>query len=204
MQCNSVAGPDSAIVEPELGQTGIGGAMASFQDRVAGAMRLRASTFEDVEHDTTATTQSAIVVVLASISSGIAFIWYGGLTGVVTNAVWALVSWALYAGLVWIIGTQVMPGRSTEADFGQLLRTMGFGQAPGLLAFIGVIPVLGWFIWLGVVVWTIAATVVGVRQALDYDETWRAAVAVVLAFVLAVLVTSAFALATGLRAVVVS
>ncbi len=178
--------------------------MASFQDRVVGALRLQSTTFEEVEHDTTATGQAAAVVALASLSSGIAFIWYGGLTGVVSNTVWALSSWVLFAGLVWIIGTKVIPGRNTEADLGQLLRTMGFAQSPGLLAFIGIIPLLGWLVWAAVVLWVIAATVVGVRQALDYENTTRAVIAVVLAFVLALVVTSIFALATGLRGVVVS
>ena len=36
--------------------------MASFQDRVVGVLRLQAATFEDVEHDPTALSQSAIVV----------------------------------------------------------------------------------------------------------------------------------------------
>jgi len=178
--------------------------MGSFQQRIVGAMRLQAATFEEVEHDTTTTVQAALVVVLASISSGIAFVWYGGLSGVASNAVWALVSWALFASLLWIIGTKIMPGRNTEADIGQLLRTMGFAQAPGLLAFLGVIPVLGWFIWLAVLVWTIAATVVAVRQALDYEDTTRAVVAVVMAFVVALIVTSAIVLMGAFWSVVVS
>ena len=178
--------------------------MASFQERVAGAWRLQPVTFEEVEHDTTATAQAAAVVLLASVSSGIAFIWYGGLTGVVSNAVWALVTWVLFAGLVWIIGTKVIPGRNTSADLGQLLRTMGFAQAPGLFAFAGVIPLLGWLIWFGIIGWVVAATVVAVRQALDYDDTARAVVAVVLAFIAALVITAVFALASGLRNVIVS
>ena len=35
--------------------------MASFQERVAGAWRLQPVTFEEVEHDTTATAQAAAV-----------------------------------------------------------------------------------------------------------------------------------------------
>jgi hypothetical protein len=171
--------------------------MASFQDRIVGAMQLRPASFEEIEHDTAATGQAAIVVLLASVSSGIAFIWYGGLSGVVGSAVWALVSWTLFAGLVWIVGTKVIPGRNTEADLGQLLRTMGFAQAPGLLAFIGAIPLVGWPIWVGVVVWRVMATVVAVRQALDYEHTARAVAAVLLAFVVAMVFTSVFALATS-------
>jgi hypothetical protein len=171
--------------------------MASFQSRVVGAMQLKAASFEEVEHDTTATGQAALVVVLASVSSGIAFLWYGGVWGVFGSAVWALVSWMLFAGLVWIVGTRIIPGRATQADLGQLLRTMGFAQAPGLLAFLGVIPLLGWPIWLAVFLWTVTATVVAVRQALDYDHTARAVAAVVLAIVLAIVLTSMVALATS-------
>lgn len=177
--------------------------MASFSQRVAGSLKLQATTFEEVEHDVTATGQAATVVVLASLSSGIAFIWYGGLVGMLSNAVWALVSWVFFAALVWVIGTKVLPGRNTQADLGQLLRTMGFANAPGLLAFSGVIPLFGWPIWFGVVVWTITATVIAVRQALDYESTGRAIATVLLAFAAAMILTSVFALASGLRTVVV-
>jgi len=171
--------------------------MASFQSRVVGAMQLKAASFEEVEHDTAATGQAALVVVLASVSSGIAFLWYGGAWGVFGSAVWALVSWMVFAGLVWIVGTRIIPGRTTEADPGQLLRTMGFAQAPGLLGFLGVIPLLGWPIWLAVFLWTVTATVVAVRQALDYEHTARAVAAVVLAIVLAIVLTTMVALATS-------
>lgn len=177
--------------------------MASLQDRVIGAMTLQAATFEEVEHDQSATSQAALIVLLAAVSSGIAWLWYGGLTGVVENAVWALVSWVLWAGLMWIIGTKVMPGRNTEADLGQLLRTMGFAQSPGLLAFIGVIPIIGWVIVFALFVWTLIATVIAVRQALDYDDTLRALLAVGLAFVCAIVLTFLFALLTGFRTAVV-
>jgi hypothetical protein len=176
--------------------------MASLQDRVIGAMTLQATTFEEVEHDGSATSQAALVVLLAAISNGIAWLWYGGLTGVVENAVWALVSWVLWAGLMWIIGTKVMPGRNTEADLGQLLRTMGFAQAPRLLSFIGIIPIIGWVIVFALFVWTLVATVIAVRQALDYDSTLRALLAVGLAFVCALVLTFLFALLTSFRTAV--
>ena len=42
--------------------------MASFQDRVIGALKLQPNTFEEVENDATATGQAATVVVAAAIS----------------------------------------------------------------------------------------------------------------------------------------
>jgi hypothetical protein len=178
--------------------------MASLQQRVIGAMTLQTATFEEVEHDQRATSQAALIVLLAAVSRGVAWLWYGGLTGVVENVVWALVSWVLWAGLMWIIGTKLIPGRRTEADLGQLLRTMGFAQSPGLLAFIGIIPIVGWVIVFALFVWTLAATVIAVRQALDYDSTLRAVLAVGLAFVAALALTFLFSLLSGFRTVVVS
>lgn len=45
--------------------------MASFGARVIGAMKLNAATFEEVEHDTTATGQAALIVLLASVATAI-------------------------------------------------------------------------------------------------------------------------------------
>ena len=53
--------------------------MASFQERVIGAMRLQPSTFEEVEHDATATPQAAIVVAAVGLANGLAWVWYGGI-----------------------------------------------------------------------------------------------------------------------------
>jgi hypothetical protein len=179
-------------------------AVPSFQNRVAGALMLRPAVFEDVEHDPASMAQATAVVLLASVSSGLAFVSAGGLTVVLLSAVWALVWWSLFAGLLWIAGTKVIPGRQTEADVGQLLRTIGFAQAPRLFACAGAAPIVGWPIGLAVFAWSVAATVVAVRQALDYESTARAAAAVALAVVVAFVLTAAAALLTGLRTVVVS
>ena len=57
---------------------------------------------------------------------------------------------------------------------GQLLRTTGFAAAPGLLRLVGVIPGLREIAFLVAGGWMLAAMVVAVRQALDYESTGRA------------------------------
>jgi hypothetical protein len=157
--------------------------MASFQERFIGALKVQPATFEEVEHDTTATSQAAIVVVAASVSSGLGWIWLGGFTGVIERTVISLVAWVVAAALVWIIGTKVLPGKNTEADLGQLLRTMGFARAPGLFGVIAIIPILGWALAFLIGIWGLIATVIAVRQALDYDDTVRAVIVCVLAWI---------------------
>ena len=46
-------------------------ASSSFVDRVIGAIRLEPATYEEVEHDTDATWQAALVVAVAAIFSGV-------------------------------------------------------------------------------------------------------------------------------------
>jgi hypothetical protein len=145
------------------------GAVASFQDRVIGAIRLQAATFEDVEHDTSATSQAAIVVLAATVARSLSW-YYLGVTALVGSIVGALIGWVVGALVVWLIGTRLLPGKNTEGDFGQLLRTLGFAQAAGVFGVLGIIPILGWLIGFAVGVWVLIATVVAVKQALDYDD----------------------------------
>jgi hypothetical protein len=163
--------------------------MASFQQRLVGAVCLRAATFEDVEHDTSATVQAALVVVIVSFTSSVA--WYFGMATaglIVTGALRALIAWFAGSAVLWFIGTRLLPGRETEADLGQLLRTLGFAQTPGLFGVLAVVPIAGLFVPFLVGMWVIAATFVAVRQALDYDSTFRAIIVCLLGWIVAVIV----------------
>jgi hypothetical protein len=52
----------------------------------------------------------------------------------------ALLGWLIWAFLTWLIGTKLLPEASTEADIGQLMRTIGFASAPGILRVLGSSP----------------------------------------------------------------
>jgi hypothetical protein len=167
--------------------------MASLQNRIIGAMTLQASTFEEVESDPTSMSQAIIVVVGAAVSSGVAWVWYNGFTGIVTSAIGALIGWAVGAVIVWLVGTKMLPGPKTQADIPQVLRTVGFAQSPGLLAFIAIIPLLGWLIAPVIWIWTLVAWVIAVKQVLDYDDYGRAILVCVIAIVIQIVVAMMFA-----------
>jgi len=57
---------------------------------------------------------------------------------------------------------------------GQVLRTVGFSSAPGVIQILGVIPILAEGIFFIAGVWMLVAMVIAVRQALDYESTARA------------------------------
>jgi len=149
--------------------------MSSFIQRMIGASKLDAATYEEVEHDKSSLGQALGVVVIASIAAGIGSVYYAGIIGgLLLGTLAALVGWFVWAFLTWIIGTKMLPEAQTEADIGQLLRTIGFASAPGVLRIFGFIPGIGGLIVLAVNIWMLVAMVVGVRQALDYESTGRA------------------------------
>ena len=76
--------------------------------------------------------------------------------------------------LTYFIGTRLLPEPQTRADHGELLRTIGFSSAPGLIRVAGIIPGLGAIVFSLAGIWMLVATVIAVRQALDYTSTGRA------------------------------
>lgn len=148
--------------------------MSTFAKRMMGAATLDVNTYEEVEADTTATTQAMGVVVLSSIAQGIGSLALGGGAGFVAGAMGALIGWFIWAFLVYIIGTKMLPEPQTRSNLGELLRTTGFSASPGLLRVLGIIPFIGGLIMVAVSIWMLIAMIIAVRQALDYQSTGRA------------------------------
>lgn len=148
--------------------------MSLFLRRMIRAARLDSALYEEVEADGSALGPATLVVVLSGIAAGIQYSGGSGLSGLITGTVTALASWYVWALLTYLVGTRLLPEKKTEADMGELLRTLGFASAPGVIRFLGVIPHLSAPVFLLSMVWMLAAMVVAVRQALDYRSTLRA------------------------------
>lgn len=160
--------------------------MKSFTHRMIGAARLDAATFEEVEADATATGQAMGVVLLVSIATGVGSVTAGGTGSFFFAGFLALVAWVVWAALTYVIGTRLLPEPQTHANVGEMMRTIGFAQSPGILrVFIG-IPGLGLLILAVVSVWMLVTMVVAVRQALDYKSTARALGVCVIGWVISV------------------
>ncbi len=162
--------------------------MQSLTERMIGAAKLQVPTYEEVEHDRGATGQAALIVVLASLAAGIGALGGGTIGFLLLNAVAALLGWLIWAAIIWAVGTKLLPEAQTEADVGQLLRTLGFAATPGLLRVFGIIPVIGGIIWFIASIWMLATTIIAVRQALDYQSTLRAVGVCVIGWVIQLLI----------------
>jgi Yip1 domain len=176
--------------------------MASFVDRLLGAARLSPATYEEVEADQSATGQAVLVVALAAIAAGIATLDQAGLEGIVVGTIGSLVAWFVWAYMVWLVGTRLLPEPATQADVGQVVRTTGFSAAPGLLLVLAIIPALAGVVGVATNIWMLVGMVIAVRQALDFQSTGRAVLVALLGFVayvaVFVLVAVLFGVGAGL------
>jgi hypothetical protein len=170
-----------------------------FVMRLIGAMALDPVTYEEVEADRSATGQAVLVVVLSSVGAGIGArgLGSGSPQSMVFISAMSLVGWAAWALVTYTIGVKLMPEPDTRSDVGELMRTIGFSAAPGMLRIFGIVPGASTAAFAITAVWMLAAMVVAVRQALDYKSTARAIAVCGLGWVLVVAMAVAFGLVFG-------
>ena len=157
-------------------------ARRSIVDRMRGAALLDVATYEEVEHDADATGQAAVVVVIVAVCAAIGAVWRGG-PSIIIAPVGAVLSWLLWSAITYVIGDKLLGGTAT---WGELLRTLGFAQAPGVLLIFGIVPILGGIVRVVVSVWMLLTGIIAIRQALDFS-TGKAIVTALLGWVAIVL-----------------
>ena len=158
-----------------------------FVNRILRACKLDVSLYEEVEADKSATFQAALVVILSSIAAGVGALTIGA-SNFLMAPILSLISWYIWAYLIYFIGAKLFPEPTTKSDHGELLRTIGFSSAPGLIRVFGFTPEIMSIIFIGSGIWMLIAMVIAVRQALDYQSTWRALGVVVIGFLVQAIV----------------
>jgi hypothetical protein len=145
-----------------------------FIKRIIRALTLDPELYEEVEHDKSAMWQAVVVVFLASLSRGIYSYQTGDYKGLILGTITSFVLWMLLAFLIYIIGTKLFPESETRSDQWEIMRVLGFASAPGIFRVFAVVPHLTAVVLVIVWVWTLVAMIIGVRQALDFKNTWNA------------------------------
>jgi len=123
-----------------------------------------------------------------SIAAGIGSFERAGVGGIITGTIATLIAWYIWGYITYFVGTRFLPEPQTQADLGELLRTIGFSSSPGLVRVLGIIPGLAGVVFFVASVWMLIAMVIAVRQALDYQSTLRAVGVCVIGWVVQMLV----------------
>jgi len=160
--------------------------MPRFMMRLLGVLVLDPVAFEEIEADRRAAMQSVLVVAAVCLSAGFAAagLQIAGIAGFVSGVVMALGAWLVWVVLIATLGTYAMAEPQTKSDLPELLRVLGFAAAPGLFIAFAAMRAVTPFVVVAVAIWMVAAAVLGLRQALDYRSTARAAAVCVISWLL--------------------
>jgi hypothetical protein len=162
-------------------------------ERMIRAARLEPDLYEEVERDTNATGQAATVVLIAAVAAAIATLLRGSVVGAIVAIPAGFVGWIAWSFVTYWVGKTFFATAETRVTPGEMLRTLGFSQSPGVLGVVGFIPGIGPLISFLVGVWVLVAGVIAVRQAMDFD-TGRAIATTVVGWLIFLVVTLVFGL----------
>ena len=146
--------------------------------RAIQAIKADPEVFELVEHDDGYTGEAGIIVAITSVLAGFGVLFLGrGFGAFIGTILLGLVGWFVWAAITNFIGTRMFGG---QADFGEMLRVLGFAHAPRALA---IIPFFGFIAAL----WSLWVAVVAIREGLDVSTGKSVGVAVIGWIVMAVI-----------------
>ena len=132
--------------------------MSNFFNRVFRAIKIDVDLYEEVERDKSATFQAGLVVVLSSMAAGVGALQLGA-SNFLIAPVLSLISWYVWAYIIYFVGVKLFPDKNTKSDHGELLRTIGFSSAPGLIRIFGITPDLMTVTFIGSAFWMLACMV---------------------------------------------
>lgn len=155
--------------------------MNLFINRIYRAIKIDVELYEEVEKDKSATIQAGIVVVLSSLAAGVGALQMG-VSNFLMAPFMSLLSWYVWAYVIYFVGVKLFGDSKTKSNHGELLRTIGFSSAPGLIRVFGITPDLMTVTFIGSAFWMLACMVVAVKSALDYSSMWKAFGVVVIAW----------------------
>ena len=163
----------------------------NYFQRLQKAIMLDVSFYEEVENDKKFTDQAMMTVVLVSIVQGLMIAGFAPIA-LVQGILGSLVRFIIWAFFIAFVGTRILPEPETKSNTGELIRTLGFAYAPGLLVIFKVLPFISSFVDPIVVILQLAAMTIAVRQALDFNSTVRAVGVCIVAFLLMIVALTLF------------
>jgi len=165
-------------------------------NRVIRVAKLDLPVYREIARDANATKEAAVVVAAVALASGI-----GALSDsfgrVILAVVVAFIGWVIFAAMTYFFGKNIFGTHSTQVNVESLLRTQGYAQAPGVLAFFGFIPVLGWIAALVGGIWALITAIVAIRETLVIG-TGRAIIVGIVAAIASGIVSAILSLIFGI------
>ena len=144
-----------------------------FLNRIFRSVKIDPEVFNEVQKDKNATISAAIVVILSSSAAGIGAASLGA-SNFLLAPVFSLISWFVWAYIVYFVGVKLFPDTKTKTTQFALLRAIGFSSAPGMIRIFGFNEDLMTVTFIGEAFWMLVCMVVAVKETLNYKSLWKA------------------------------
>ena len=128
--------------------------------------------------------RSMLVVALSGLAAGLGMWGHLGPVRMVWFTLIELGGWFVWAALMFLIGTKLLPRPGMATDIGTFLGVVGFSSAPGLLRILGLIPRIDVIFFFVALVWMLMAAVAAVKAVFQYTGVWQAVAVVVIGWVI--------------------
>ena len=113
-------------------------------------------------------------------------------TNIILSGFTALISWLVWAILIYIIGIKLFPDPNTNSNFKKILVTVGFAHAPGLLRFFAFHPSFIVPIVFITQFWIFASLIIGIREVLNFKSNFKSTGVIIIAFLIISIVSLSF------------
>ena len=113
-------------------------------------------------------------------------------TAVAMSGLTAILTWFVWAILIFVIGVKLFPDKNSKVPFKKVLTAVGFAHAPGLIRFFAVTPELMIPIIFLTQFWIFAGLIISTRQVLNLKSNLKSFGIVFMSFLIIVFLSISF------------
>ena len=113
-------------------------------------------------------------------------------TAIAMSGLTAILTWFVWAILIFVIGVKLFPDKQTKVSFKKVLIGVGFAHAPGLLRFFAITPDLMIPIIFLTQFWIFAALIISTKQILNLKSNFKSFGIIFLSFLIIVFLSISF------------
>ena len=113
-------------------------------------------------------------------------------TAVAMSGLTAILTWFVWAVLIFVIGVKLFPDKQTKVPFKKVLTGVGFAHAPGLLRFFAITPELMIPIIFLTQFWIFASLIISTKQVLNIKSNLKSFGIVFLSFLIIAFLSISF------------
>ncbi|MDB2616945.1 hypothetical protein N9Y88_00290 [Candidatus Pelagibacter bacterium] len=113
-------------------------------------------------------------------------------TAVAMSGLTSILTWLVWAILIYVIGVKLFPDKNTKVPFKKVLTAVGFAHAPGLLRFFAVTPNMMIPIIFLTQFWIFAGLIISTKQVLGLKSNMKSFEIVFLSFLIIAFLSISF------------